>query len=99
MLSAHPYSPLHRWIRAKGNSEQERRGFFWWLPGEFRDNNPASEAVFPSVLPSHFIPAGPLRALTGPSAHLVRVWSEFGPTAPTSAGQLTLRRQQVAQSK
>ena len=50
----------------------------------------------PHVPPSHFIPVGPLRALTGPS---VGPRPNLGPLAPTSTSQLALRRQQVAQAK
>ena len=51
---------------------------------------------FPDVPPSQLTPAG---AVAGFERTLRRPPDGFGPTAPTSAGQLTLRRQQVAQSK
>ena len=44
---------------------------------------------FPIVPASHFVPVGPLRLLNRPSGGPRTV---FGPTAPSSAGQLALRR-------
>ena len=45
------------------------------------------------------LPVGSGGAVAGFEPTLRRPPDEFGITAPTSAGQLTLRRQQVAQSK
>ena len=45
------------------------------------------------------LPVGSDGAVAGFERTLRRPLDGFGPTAPKSAGQLTLRRQQVAQSK
>ena len=71
------------------------RDFSGGYRGSYRGNFLLLGAVSPSFRP----PISLRRVRCGFERPVWRPPDGFGPTAPTSAGQLTLRRQQVAQSK